>query len=144
MLQAMHGTLANDPKMEYPVGPDNREYTAAYVDILYTDGRRGSKPNRIMLLAWDEEAEHLAQYRKGDPIQFVGSLNAERDRKGNSRFSYTVRKIDDTRTLVAAAEKFLMDYEPPKELLIDQLARAEQQKDPRTVPQPDTQNKDIV
>ena len=57
--------------------------------------------------------------------------------------SYTVKKIDDSLTLVAAAEKFLLEYEPTRlPSLSNQLGGATQRTEQNGTPQPQIPNID--
>lgn len=136
MLQAMQGILAADPETQIVYGPDQRKFTAGFVDILYSDGRKDSPSCTIPILAWDELAQQLSQYHEGDLIQFVGRLDAKKDLSGNTVLSYTLKKIDESKTLVAETEKFLLEFTPAKARLSDQLKAAEQKKELNQEPQP--------
>lgn len=136
MLQAMQGFLAETPTVRVvrdQRDPDGRELRVVMTDILYRDGRPGSEFGRVRVMAWDEQADQLAKYQAGEEIQFIGRLNAARardqpDNNGMAQLSFTIQRIDDSRTLVAAMEQFLCEFTPPQISLADKILRAEQQR----------------
>lgn len=133
MLQAMQGFLAETPIVRDQKGPDGRMFRVAMTDILYRDGRPNSEYGRVRVIAWNDQAEQLSGYHAGDEIQFIGRLNAAKardqpDNDGMAQLSFTIQRIDDSRTLVAAMEQFLREFTPPKLSLDNKIHRAEQQK----------------
>ena len=117
-----------------PVGPDERHFRMSMVHLLYRDGRPGSEFALVHAIAWNDQAEHLAKYNAGDEIQFVGRLNAARNRdrpgyENMAELSFTIMKIDDSRTLVSATEKFLNEFMFPHLSLSDQINQATVQKE---------------
>lgn len=126
LLQAMRATLAQDPQFHMIRSKDGNEYPGSVVKMQFDDGRPNSDgPGEFILTATGEQAYALVKYKAGDELEFLGRLNG---RPGSSRLSLSLVKIDESKTLVSAAEKFLQDFTPPKESLMEQIQRAEQQK----------------
>lgn len=133
MIQAMRGTLLSDPLLRRLPVPDGRIFRGIDVQLQFEDDRPGSTPGTCQLIAWNEQADVLSEYKAGDEVEFVGHLNS--NLVGNHDIlSFTLISIDETHTIVSAMEQFLSDYTPPKELLTDRIHRAEQQKDMSTAP----------
>lgn len=122
MLQAMRGTLASDPQMQTRSDRFGREHHCVSVRMLFQDA---SGTGEFHLLALDDQADQLMRHKANDEVEFLGRLNVC---PGLNRLSVTLVKLDDSKTLVAATEKFLQDFVPPKAPLMDQIHRAEQQK----------------
>lgn len=128
MMMAMRGTLTEDPRMTRHPGLDGFIHRGINAKLKYADNRPGSVPGRCELIAWNEQADALIRYRKGDELEFIGELNSNFVGKHDT-LSFTLISIDETRTIVSAQERFLSEYTPPKEHLTDRIHRAEQQKD---------------
>lgn len=129
MMQAMQGVLADDPQLQTLPGPDGRSFKVVSVNLYYNDGRIGSLDSRVRVFAWNEQADHLMQYKKGDEVQFIARLNATPSHNRSSAdLSFSIQYIDDSRTLVPAMEQFLHNFEPAKEKLHNKIQRAEQQR----------------
>ena len=123
----MRGILAEQPKLQTITGPDGRQFRVADVKLRFSDERPGVDDGRCRLIAWDAQADALTQYRNGEEIEFIGRLNS--NQVGQSAdLTFTLLKIDDSKTLVHSTEQFLMDFVSKKERLAVQISRAEQQK----------------
>lgn len=122
MLQAMRGTLASDPQMQTRPDRYGCEHHCVNVKMLFRDA---SGTGEFHLLAIDDQADQLMRYKANDEVEFLGRLNVC---PGLNRLSVTLVKLDESKTLVAATEKFLQDFVPPKVPLMDQIRHAEQQK----------------
>lgn len=126
LLQAMRGTLTQDPQFHMIRGRDGIDHPGSVVKMRFDDGPPGNEaPGEFILTAKDEQAHTLMEYKAGDELEFVGRLNI---RQGFSSPILSLVKIDESRTLVSATEKFLQDFTPPKVPLMEQIHRAEQQK----------------
>ena len=144
MIQAMQGVLADEPELSDLRGPDGRQFTLAKANLYYWDGRKGSEDVIIRLLAWNEQAQHLARYHKGDELQFIGRLNASLSPDLlQTTLTFTVQKIDDSRTLISAVEEFLRNFTPPKERLSEMISSAEKRKAAENTQSFEQQEKDI-
>lgn len=133
MIQAMRGTLLSEPVVQRVPGPDGRIFRGINIKLQFADERPGSIPGTCQLIAWNEQADALSEYKAGDVVEFVGRLNS--NHIGNhDTLSFTLVSIDETRTIVSAMEQFITDYEPPKELLTDRIHRAELQTDTPAAP----------
>lgn len=126
LLQAMRGTLTQDPQFHMILGRDGVEHPGSVVKMRLDDGLLfNDSSGEFILTAKDDQARALMEYKAGDELEFIGRLNI---RPGFSTLLMSLVKIDESRTLVAATEKFLQDFTPPKVPLLEQIHRAEQQK----------------
>lgn len=126
LLQAMRATLTQDPQFHMIRIQDGIEHPGSVVKMrLEPDVSGNASPGEFILTAIDDQAHALMKYKEGDALEFVGRLNI---RPGKSGMTMSLVKIDESRTLVAATEKFLQGFTPPKVPLMDQIHRAEQQK----------------
>lgn len=129
MIQAMQGVLADNPEINELIGPDGRQFTLAKANLLYRDGRNGPYEMSVRILAWNDQAEHLAKYDVGEEIQFIGRMNVAGSLyDSQAKLSFTVHRIDDSKTLISAVENFLREFAPSKEKLSDKIKQAESQK----------------
>ena len=110
-LQAMRATLAQDPQLHMIRTRDGIEHPGSVVKMRLDSGPPG--------------AESFGEFKEGDELEFVGRLNI---RPGKFGVTLSLGKIDESMTLVAATEKFLQGFTPPKVPLMAQIQRAEQQK----------------
>jgi len=132
MLQAMHGILADSPQIVDAEGPDGKYHKCVMVNIYYWDGRKATEDNKckIKVFAYDAQAQHLSRYKEGDHIQFIGRFNAYTQKNNLPNFSFTIHRIDDSGTLIAAAEQFLREFHTPsKKHLHDQIQQAAEHKE---------------
>ena len=135
MIQAMRGTLLTDPLLQRIPAPDGsgRVYRGINVKLQFEDSRAGAMPGTCQLIAWNEQADTLSEYKAGDELEFIGRLNS--NHIGNhDTLSFTLVSIDETKTIVSAMEQFLLDYEPQKEILTERIFRAELQTNAPAAP----------
>lgn len=125
-LQAMRATLAQDPQLHMFRTRDGIEHPGSVVKMRLDSGPPGAESfGEFILTAKDEQAYALMKHKEGDELEFVGRLNI---RPGKFGVTLSLVKIDESMTLVAATEKFLQGFTPPKVPLMAQIQRAEQQK----------------
>lgn len=126
LLQAMRATLMQDPQFHMFRTKDGIEHPGSVVKMRLDTGNFVTEaPGEFILTAKDEQAHALMKYKQSDELEFIGRLNM---RPGKSDLILSLVRIDESRTLVAATEKFLQGFTPPKVPLTDQIHRAEQQK----------------
>lgn len=125
-LQAMRATLLQDPQFHMIRTRDGVDHPGSVVKMRLDSGTPGNESaGEFILTAKDDQAHALMNYKHGDELEFVGNLNI---RPGRIGVTLSLVKIDESRTLVAATEKFLQGFTPPKVPLMEQIHRAEQQK----------------
>ena len=130
MLQAIRGTLTEDPDVLDIPGPDHVYHRGVILNLTYESGRTGVPNGACKLTAWDEQADALAYYEKGDEIEFIGRLNTNLNKDGATvGLSFTLVHLDEPTTVVSAMEQFFHDNYIPKERLTDRICRAEHQKE---------------
>jgi len=132
MLQAMHGILADPPQIIDAEGPDGKPHKCVMVNIYYWDGRKATEDIKckIRVFAYDDQAQHLSHYAEGDSIQFIGRFNAYTQKNNLPNFSFTIHRIDDSGTLIAATEQFFREFHSPaKRNLHDQIRHAAEHKE---------------
>lgn len=126
LLQAMRATLTQDPQFHMIRTLDGIEHPGSVVKMRLDAGFSGNEdPGEFILTAKDDQAHALMKYKRGDELEFVGNLCI---RPGKTGITLSLVKIDESRTLVAATEKFLQGFTPPKVPLMEQIRNAEQQK----------------
>ena len=137
MLQAMRGVLSEDPDIRTIPGPDGVFYRGVSLGLSYTDDRSGASDGECRLFAWNEQADSLSHYRKGDEIEFIGRLHSNSINHGHSpTLSFTLVHLDESRTLLSAVESLFQERYIPKARLSVQIQQAEQQKDRSNNQQP--------
>jgi len=138
MLQAMRGVLSEDPDIRIVPGPDGVYYRGVSLSLSYTDDRSGASDGNCQLVAWNEQADKLSRYQKGDEIEFIGRLHSNSTVKGySSNLSFTLVHLDESKTVLAAVETLFRDRYIPKTRLSDQIQHAETQKDRLNNQQPE-------
>lgn len=130
MLQAMRGVLAEDPDIRPVFGPDGVFYRGVNLMLSYTDDRSGTKDGVCHLFAWNDQAEKLSHYQKGDEIEFIGRLHSNVPAAGHhNTLSFTLVHLDESKTLVSTVESLFHERYIPKPQLSQQIKHAEKQKE---------------
>lgn len=130
MLQAMRGILSEDPDVRPVRGPDGVLYHGVSLMLSYADDRTGAANGTCQLVAWNDQAEKLSHYQKGEEIEFIGRLHSNAPAPGRpSTLRFTLVHLDESKTLISAMESLFRERYIPKPQLFQQIRHAEKQKD---------------
>lgn len=134
IFQPMRGKLAADPELTQIELKNGQKLDACKVTLRYWNGKRGEQNAFVPITAYGDAAQELSQYKKDDPIQFVGRLDSrsyvptENKDFRHLELCYSVYAIDPSRNLVRSTEAFIreqmgMERRPFKDLVQDAEAR---------------------